>query len=72
MHPLKNLNACGDGGFVTTNNFKLADYISKRRNHGHLLQISSRFRTPWIYTGLFLTIWKRIIFLKQFCDFFHL
>ncbi len=43
VHPLKNLNACGDGGFVTTNNFKLADHISKRRNHGHINRNTIKF-----------------------------
>ena len=33
-HPLKNLNACGDGGFVTTNDTYIAEKISLRRNHG--------------------------------------
>ncbi len=34
-HPLKNLNACGDGGFVVTNNKKIYNFISLKRNHGH-------------------------------------
>ena len=33
-HPLKNLNALGDGGFVTTNNKNLYDKIKIYRNHG--------------------------------------
>ena len=33
-HPLKNLNAVGDGGFVITNNKKLFDKINLFRNHG--------------------------------------
>ena len=33
-HPLKNLNACGDGGFVVTNNEALAKKIRSMRNHG--------------------------------------
>ena len=33
-HPLKNLNAVGDGGFVTTNSKKLYDKIIELRNHG--------------------------------------
>ncbi|MBT5413343.1 MAG: DegT/DnrJ/EryC1/StrS family aminotransferase [Rhodospirillaceae bacterium] len=33
-HPLKNLNAIGDGGFVTTSDAKIADRIRKLRNHG--------------------------------------
>jgi dTDP-4-amino-4,6-dideoxygalactose transaminase len=33
-HPLKNLNGCGDGGFVTTNNNEIAANIRQLRNHG--------------------------------------
>ncbi len=33
-HPLKNLNACGDGGFVTTNDEDVAKKIKLMRNHG--------------------------------------
>ena len=33
-HPLKNLNACGDGGFVTTSDSELAEKITLMRNHG--------------------------------------
>jgi dTDP-4-amino-4,6-dideoxygalactose transaminase len=34
MHPLKNLNIWGDGGFIATNNKKLADKLYLLRNHG--------------------------------------
>ena len=34
LHPLKNLNACGDGGFIATNNSKIAKMIRRFRNHG--------------------------------------
>ena len=34
MHPLKNLNVWGDGGFIITNNKKLSDKIKLIRNHG--------------------------------------
>jgi dTDP-4-amino-4,6-dideoxygalactose transaminase len=34
FHPLKNLNACGDGGIVTTHDKNIYDYIIKARNHG--------------------------------------
>lgn len=34
MHPLKNLNVWGDGGFIVTNDNKLAKKISLIRNHG--------------------------------------
>lgn len=33
-HPLKNLNACGDGGFLTTNDEKIYNSVSRVRNHG--------------------------------------
>ncbi|MDX2246222.1 MAG: DegT/DnrJ/EryC1/StrS family aminotransferase [Bacteroidia bacterium] len=34
LHPLKNLNAVGDGGMITTNDDKLYEYLLKARNHG--------------------------------------
>lgn len=34
LHPLKNLNACGDGGLITTNSDKIYEWILKARNHG--------------------------------------
>jgi dTDP-4-amino-4,6-dideoxygalactose transaminase len=33
-HPLKNLNACGDGGFLTTNNENIFNKTKLYRNHG--------------------------------------
>ncbi len=33
-HPLKNLNASGDGGFLTTNNKKIYEIIKNLRSHG--------------------------------------
>jgi dTDP-4-amino-4,6-dideoxygalactose transaminase len=33
-HPLKNLNACGDSGFLTTNEDRVADAVRLLRNHG--------------------------------------
>lgn len=33
-HPLKNLNAIGDSGYLTTNSSKIANYIKDLRNHG--------------------------------------
>ena len=41
LHPLKNLNACGDGGFVATNNSEVADRIKVLRNHGQAERNSS-------------------------------
>ncbi len=33
-HPLKNLNACGDGGFITTSNAEIANRVRRMRAHG--------------------------------------
>jgi dTDP-4-amino-4,6-dideoxygalactose transaminase len=33
-HPLKNLNACGDGGLLTTNDEEITKYVRSIRNHG--------------------------------------
>ena len=33
-HPLKNLNACGDAGFITTNDLEIAKEIKLMANHG--------------------------------------
>jgi dTDP-4-amino-4,6-dideoxygalactose transaminase len=41
LHPLKNLNACGDGGFVATNITEVADRIRALRNHGQAERNSS-------------------------------
>jgi dTDP-4-amino-4,6-dideoxygalactose transaminase len=34
LHPLKNLNVCGDGGVLTTNSKDLHQKIERLRNHG--------------------------------------
>ena len=34
FHPLKNLNACGDGGIITTNDEHLYRHLKEARNHG--------------------------------------
>lgn len=34
LHPLKTLNACGDGGLITTNDPGLYEDIQRLRNHG--------------------------------------
>jgi len=34
LHPLKNLNACGDGGAMTTQDESLREKLAKFRNHG--------------------------------------
>lgn len=43
LHPLKNLNALGDGGFIATNNAELNDYLRAARNHGQRGRNSSSF-----------------------------
>ena len=42
MHPLKNLNIWGDGGFVATNNKKIADKLFLLRNHGLINRNNSK------------------------------
>jgi dTDP-4-amino-4,6-dideoxygalactose transaminase len=39
-HPLKNLNACGDGGFVTTNDEDIYKKLMSFRNHGKVDKFS--------------------------------
>jgi dTDP-4-amino-4,6-dideoxygalactose transaminase len=34
LHPLKNLNACGDGGVITTDDEDLYNFLLLARNHG--------------------------------------
>ena len=34
LHPLKNLNVCGDGGVLTTNSEKICEKVKLLRNHG--------------------------------------
>jgi dTDP-4-amino-4,6-dideoxygalactose transaminase len=34
LHPLKNLNTCGDGGVITTGNPEWAEKLARMRNHG--------------------------------------
>ena len=35
-HPLKNLNAAGDAGFIVTDRQELADYVRSHANHGFI------------------------------------
>jgi len=42
MHPLKNLNIWGDGGFIATNNKKLANKLYLLRNHGLINRNNSK------------------------------
>ena len=42
MHPLKNLNIWGDGGFIATNNKRIADKLYLLRNHGLISRNESK------------------------------
>jgi len=42
-HPLKNLNALGDGGLILTDNLKIYKKIKKYRNHGLINRDESEF-----------------------------
>jgi len=43
LHPLKNLNAVGDGGFIATNNDQYKDFALAARNHGQSARNHSVF-----------------------------
>ena len=44
FHPLKNLNAAGDGGLVATNNYELIEKVNVLKNHGQVSRnISHKF-----------------------------
>jgi dTDP-4-amino-4,6-dideoxygalactose transaminase len=44
FHPLKNLNAAGDGGLVATNNHELIEKVNRMKNHGQVSRnISNNF-----------------------------
>jgi dTDP-4-amino-4,6-dideoxygalactose transaminase len=44
FHPLKNLNAAGDGGLVATNNYELIEKTNRMKNHGQVSRnISKEF-----------------------------
>ena len=44
FHPLKNLNAAGDGGLIATNNYELIEKTNRMKNHGQISRnISNEF-----------------------------
>jgi dTDP-4-amino-4,6-dideoxygalactose transaminase len=44
FHPLKNLNAAGDGGLIATNNYELIEKTNRMKNHGQVSRnISKEF-----------------------------
>ena len=50
MHPLKNLNVWGDGGFIITNNKKLAQRLYLIRNHIMTLRMMMRIKNYTVFT----------------------
>jgi len=41
FHPLKSLNAAGDGGLIATNNYELAEKVNIFKNHGQVSRNTS-------------------------------
>lgn len=60
-HPLKNLNAAGDGGFVTTNDAALADRVRRLRNHGLMGRDTV---TEWGYASRLDTLQAEILLIR--------
>ena len=42
FHPLKNLNAVGDGGIVATNQYEIVEKINRMKNHGQISRNKSQ------------------------------
>ena len=42
FHPLKNLNAIGDGGIVATNQYEIIEKINRMKNHGQISRNKSQ------------------------------
>ena len=41
LHPLKTLNACGDGGVLVTDDDTILERILRLRNHGLRIEMSA-------------------------------
>lgn len=61
LHPLKNLNAAGDGGMITTNDDKLAHKLRLLRHHGLKNRDEVEF---WGYNSRLDTIQAAIVSLR--------
>lgn len=46
LHPLKNLGAAGDGGVITTDDARLAQWLRSARNHGLVSRDEAAFWSP--------------------------
>lgn len=62
LHPLKNLNAIGDGGVITTNNTRLYECLRKARNHGLKNRDVTEF---WSYNCRLDTIQAAMLLVKM-------
>ena len=63
LHPLKNLGALGDAGFICCNNKKIKSWFIKARNHGHTSRNNCTF---WSMNSRLDTI--QAIFLNYLLD----
>ncbi|MFO1499932.1 MAG: DegT/DnrJ/EryC1/StrS family aminotransferase [Verrucomicrobiota bacterium] len=66
LHPLKNLNACGDGGIIVTDDEQLRGYLLRARNHGLKTRDECEF---WSYNSRLDTIQAAMLRVKlRFLD----
>ncbi|MDX1908950.1 MAG: DegT/DnrJ/EryC1/StrS family aminotransferase [Bacteroidia bacterium] len=61
LHPLKNLSAAGDAGFITTQDDTLATYLRKARTHGHVTRDTCAF---WSLNSRLDTIQAAMLLVK--------
>ncbi len=61
MHPLKTLNACGDGGVLTTNDADLYERLRLARNHGLRTRDDCAF---WSFNSRLDTMQAAILLVK--------
>ncbi|MFA6562317.1 MAG: DegT/DnrJ/EryC1/StrS family aminotransferase [Verrucomicrobiia bacterium] len=61
LHPLKNLNACGDAGIITTNDEGLYQQLKKLRNHGLRNRDESEF---WGFNSRLDSLQAALLLLK--------
>lgn len=64
LHPLKNLNAVGDGGVITTNDAGLYEKLRKARNHGLRNRDECEF---WSYNCRLDTLQAAMLLVKMDC-----
>ncbi len=60
-HPLKNLNAAGDGGFATTNDAAVAERIRRLRNHG---LVDRNTVSEWGYASRLDTLQAEVLLIR--------